>query len=594
MIDVTGRDLNHNGLLDPYEDPSLPLDQRVEDLLARMTLEEKAGMMFLPMAPFGFELPGRETTADLIANSQIRHVNIFGNGSAREVAEWSNRLQSLAAESRLGIPLTIASDPRHGVPKNENIGASMSSGAFSAWPDPIGLGAIGDAKVVERFADIARQEYRAVGIHLALHPMADIATEPRWARNNGTFGEDAELAARLTAAYIRGFQGAALGPESVACMTKHFPGGGPQLDGEDPHFPYGREQVYPGGAFEEHLIPFEAAFAAGTAQIMPYYGMPVGTELEEVGFAFNKQVITGLLRERYEFDGVVCADWGVLTDSVIFGKTLPARAWGVEDMSVGERAAKALEAGVDQFGGESCPQVLVELVRSGRVAEARLDASVRRLLRDKFRLGLFDNPFVDPDAAEALADNAEFREAGDHAQRASMCLLKNGASNDGLRLPLGSGRRLYVENADPGVAGRFGTVVGAPEEADLAILRLGAPFEPRDQYPLEAFFHSGSLAFADDELARILAIMRRVPTVIDIYLERAAVIPEFASESAVLLGSFGASDEALFDVLFGRFRPTGKLPIELPSSMEAVRNQKPDLPCDSENPLFPFGHGLTY
>ena len=131
----------------------------------------------------------------------------------------------------------------------------------------------------------------------------------------GTFGEDAELAARLVAAYIRGFQGESLGPDSVACMTKHFPGGGPQHDGEDPHFPYGREQVYPGGNFDYHLIPFEAALAAGTAQIMPYYGMPVGTALEEVGFGFNRGVITALLRERYGFDGVVCTDWGLLNDT---------------------------------------------------------------------------------------------------------------------------------------------------------------------------------------------------------------------------------------------------------------------------------------
>ncbi|MCC6790605.1 MAG: glycoside hydrolase family 3 C-terminal domain-containing protein, partial [Thermomicrobiales bacterium] len=490
--------------------------------------------------------------------------------------------------SRLGIPLTIASDPRHGFANNP--GAAMTAGAFSAWPEPVGFGAIGDERVVERFADIARREYRAVGIHLALHPMADLATEPRWSRNHGTFGEDPALAGRLTAAYIRGFQGETLGPESVACMTKHFPGGGPQLDGEDPHFPYGREQVYPGGNFAAHLIPFEAAFAAGTAQIMPYYGIPVGLDLEEVGFAFNKQVITGMLRERYGFDGVICTDWGVLNDSLIFGKTLPARAWGVESLSVADRALKALEAGVDQFGGESCPRVIVELVRAGRVPEERLDLSVRRLLRDKFRLGLFDNPFVDPDAAEALAGNAEFRAAGERAQRASICLL----TNENGRLPLAPGLRLYVENVDPAVASRYGSVVPSPGEADLAVLRLAAPFETRDRYPLEDFFHSGSLAFAADALSRILAVMRQVPTVVDIYLERAAVIPEIAAASSALLGSFGASDEALFDLLFGRFSPTGKLPIELPSSMAAVQAQKPDLPFDSANPLYPIGHGLTY
>ena len=187
---------------------------------------------------------------------------------------------------------------------------------------------------MREFGDIARQEYRAVGIHVALHPMADLATEPRWARIMHTFGEDAELAARLVAAYIRGFQGDELGPASVACMTKHFPGGGPQQDGEDPHFPYGKDQVYPGGMFEYHLQTFEAAFDAGTAQIMPYYGRPVGTELEEVGFGFNRDVITGLLRERYGFDGVVCTDWGLH-----HGRAVPGRL-GVGGEELGRRDAQ--------------------------------------------------------------------------------------------------------------------------------------------------------------------------------------------------------------------------------------------------------------
>ncbi len=216
---------------------------------------------------------------------------------------------------------------------------------------------------------------------MALHPQVDLATEPRWARQSATFGEDPDLTSRLGAAYIRGFQGSELGPDSVATMTKHFPGGGPQKDGEDPHFPYGREQVYPGGQFETHLKPFEAAFDAGTSQIMPYYGMPVGTEYEEVGFGFNKSVITGLLRERYGFDGIVCTDWGLISDGEIGGQPFPARAWGVEHLSPRERMRKVLDAGADQFGGESIPDLLIDLVRSGELAEERLDVSARRLLR---------------------------------------------------------------------------------------------------------------------------------------------------------------------------------------------------------------------
>ena len=301
--------------------------------------------------------------------------------------------------------------------------------------------------------------------------MADLATEPRWARIVGTFGEDADLVGRLTAAYIRGFQGETLGPHSVACMLKHFPGGGPQKDGEDPHFAYGREQVYPGDNLEYHLQPFAAALDAGAAQVMPYYGMPVGTPFEEVGFGFNRDVVTGLLRTRFGFDGVVCADWSLLTD--IRGADgevmIDAKAWGVEDLSVPERLAKAIDAGVDQFGGEECTDVLLALVRSGRISEARLDESARRLLRDKFRLGLFDDPFVDPDAAERTVGRADFREAGERAQRRAITLLQN----DGGVLPLRQGARIYVEGVDAEVAAGYGEVVTDPAAAEVAILRRG-------------------------------------------------------------------------------------------------------------------------
>ena len=451
------------------------------------------------------------------------------------------------------------------------------------------MAAIGDETLVQEFADIARQEYLAVGLRSALHPMADLATEPRWARVNGTFGEDNQLAAKLTAAYIRGFQGAELGAESIACMTKHFPGGGPQLDGEDPHFAYGREQVYPGDHFDYHLLPFEAAFEAGTAMIMPYYGMPMDTEHEEVGFAFNKGIISGVLREKYSFDGVVCTDWGPLTDVEIMGSIFPARAWGVEHLSVPERMMKAIDAGIDQFGGEACPEVLVELLRRGRVSEERIDCSVWRLLRDKFRLGLFENRYVDEAAAANIVGNPAFRAAGDLAQRKSIVLLKNEG-----RLPLRGRPKLYIENMKPEVAAKYGEVVAEPSAADVAILRLQTPFEPRNDIFLESFFHAGDLDFKEPEKSRILAITQQVPTIVDIYLDRPAVIPEIVDACAGLVANFGASDAAALDIIFGRFEPSATLPFELPASMDAVRAQKPDVPHDSEDPLFPYGFGLRY
>jgi beta-glucosidase len=578
-----------------FRDATRPIGERVEDLLSQMTVEEKAGLMFHPPISIGpagelnedSQTMTRGGATELVAGRHLNHFNIYWAPEPRIHAEWHNRLQEVAAGTRLGIPVTISSDPRHSFAA---LGASAAAGGFSHWPEPIGLGASADAELVRRFADIARREYRAVGIHVALHPMADLATEPRWARSMHTFGEDAELSSRLIAAYIRGFQGEQLGPRSVACMTKHFPGGGPQRDGEDPHFHYGKDQVYPGGNFEYHLKPFEAAFTAGTAQIMPYYGRPVGIGLEEVGFGFNREVITGILRGRYGFDGVVCSDWGLVTDYDFGGgDTFPAKAWGVEDLSAEERLLKIVEAGCDQLGGEALPEMLVELVRAGHVSEERLDESCRRLLRDKFRLGLFDDPFVDPDEAERICGCAEFRAAGEEGQRRAIVLLRN----DG-RLPLQGRPRLYVDGLSAEAAARYGDVVGAPEGAEVAIAFRNAPYEPRTTGYIESRFHAGDLDFKGEELARLLDLAARVPTILVVHLERPTVMPELAAACAGLLGSFGAADEAILDVVFGRFAPTGKLPFELPSSMDAVRAQLEDVPYDSESPLFPFGFGLSY
>ena len=584
------RDLNDNGVLDPYEDPRLPVEERVDDLIARMTLEEKAALLFhqgLVVPEDGAVGDEPDTISQVATRSLVRelgltHFNIYWGPGPAVLAEWHNRMQEAAESTRLGIPVTISSDPRHGF--GDNPATSMSGDGFSSWPEPIGLAATRDEDLVHEFADVARREYLAVGIRLALHPSADLATEPRWCRASGTFGEDAELAARLVRAYILGLQGDALGPQSVACMVKHFPGGGPQLDGEDPHFNYGREQVYPGGNFAYHLIPFESALAAGVAQVMPYYGLPVGTEYEEVGFGFNRSVITGLLRERYGFDGVVCSDWGLLTDTMIAGKPFPARAWGVEELSTHERAHKVIEAGVDQFGGEASPEVVVDLVRSGRVDEARIEASVRRLLRDKFRLGLFDDPYVDAKAAGEVVGQSDFRERGRRAQTRSIVLIKN----DRATLPLRGVSRIYVEGIDADRLPDDVVAVDRPEDAEVALVRIQAPFEHRDGNLLETLFHAGDLDFEGEELARIVDLIRRVPTIVDIYLDRAAVIPEIADGAAALLADFGASDAVVLDIVFGRAEPSGALPFELPSSMEAVRRQLSDVPYDSSRPALPL------
>lgn len=578
-----------------YRDAALPVEDRVEILLSQMTLEEKAGLFFHTMIvpSQDGELAGPDpmfggpSNEEYVNGLLMSHFNLLGGmPSARLGARWHNRLQEAALKTRLGIPVTISTDPRHAF--SDNPLAALASGAFSQWPDMLGFGALGDEGLMERFGDIARREYTAVGIRVALHPQIDIATDSRWARQLNTFGEDPATVARLGAAYIRGFQGPELGPESVAAMAKHFPGGGPQKDGEDPHFQYGREQVYPGGRFETHLEPFEAAFAAKVSQIMPYYGMPVGTEYEEVGFGFNKSVITGLLRERYGFDGIVCTDWGLISDSEIMGQPFPARAWGVEHLSPRERMIKILDAGADQFGGEAIPDLLVDIVKAGEVSEDRLDVSARRLLREKFVLGLFDRPFVDEDAAERTVGSSEFTAAGEAAQRASVTLL----TNDGI-LPLPKGRKLYVEGIDPETAAAYGTVVATPEEADAAVIRLQAPFEERGTV-FENFFHAGSLDFPDETLAHLAKVAAAVPTVVDVFLDRPAILGPVADTAAALTATYGTGAAALLDVLTGKDRPRGRLPFDVPSSTEAVAASRPDVPFDTKDPRFRFGHGLSY
>ena len=582
-----------------YQDPQAAVEDRVSDLIDRMPLEDKVGLLFHEMvAPGGGEATNHlvklPAAASLVTDLRLSHFNLLGAAHAgRQFAAWHNHVQQVAAQQPLGIPVTISTDPRHHFTDNPLL--SVLAGPFSQWPEPLGLAAIGSEDLVHQFADIARQEYIAVGIRVALHPQIDLATEPRWPRIAQTFGEDADLTSRLASAYVRGFQGDSLGHQSVATMAKHFPGGGPQKDGTDPHFPSGREQVYPGGCWDYHLKPFRAVIKAGTSQIMPYYGMPVGTQHEEVGFSFNRSVITGVLRQELGFDGIVCTDWGLVEDAPEPGPLSAARAWGVEHLDPDERLVKLLEAGVDQFGGECCTDRVIGLVKSGRVTEARLDESVRRLLREKFTLGLFDHRYVDEHRAAIILGRAEFRAAGRRAQQRALTLLTNRISPDGSpTLPLRPGSTVYVEGMTSEEVVRYATVADSPAEADVAVLRLKTPWEPSRRGGLADLFHGGSLEFPQDELDRLLAICKSVPTVIDLYLERPAVLGPLVTEAAAIIANYGIQERALLDVLFGEVSPEGNLPFDLPRSMAAVVASRSDVPYDTEDPLFSFGHGLRY
>jgi len=619
LIRVDGlqfRDLNRNGRLDAYEDWRLPARDRAAALVAALTLEEKAGVMMhgnLPVSADGGRI-------DLAAARPLvleRRVNTFvsrQHGAASTLAADHNRLQALAEETRLAIPVSLSTDPRNHF--QYTVGQSVAAGGFSQWPEPLGLAAAGDPALTRRHADAVRQEYLATGFTQALSPQADLATEPRWPRVFSTFGEDAATAGRHVRAMVEGLQDGAGGlhPGSVAAVVKHWAGYGAAKDGWDSHNPYGQFMSFPGSNFAYHLLPFDGAFAARVASVMPTYSRPDGpvtvdgTTLDPVGGGYSRALLTGLLRGRKGFEGVVLSDWaitndctGPCADGAPDGVTPLAffpqfgTPWGVEQLDKRARFVQAVAAGVDQFGGTEEASYLVDAVRAGELPVARIDASVTRILLQKFQQGLFEHPFVDEARAGTVVGNPVFRAQGLDAQRRSLVLLQN----KGNLLPLaGAGRKVWLHGVDPAVAARYGfTPVATPEQADLAIVRAATPSEMlHPRYIFGLLQHEGTLAFVDgnpdyDAIKRAAA---HVPTVVTVNLERAAILANVVDKAGALLANFGVSDEALLDVLTGKASPQGRLPIELASSMAAVARQRPDLPHDSEAPLFPFGFGLSY
>jgi beta-glucosidase len=539
---------------------------------------------------------GNANPSELIVDRSVRWILVRPNaGEAPDVtAKFHNGLQEMAEASRLGIPLVFSTDPRNGPGR----GAPDAKPAISQWPDQLGLAAARDPELVRQFGQIAAQELRALGIRVLLGPMADTTTEPRWNRIGGTFGEDANLNATLIKAFVEGFQGKQLGPDSVMTVTKHFPGDGPVKDGYDGHNSYGKWTIYPGNNFDYHLIPFKAAFEAGTGGIMGGYFIPVGKDT--VGINFSKAMITNLLREKLGFQGVVVTDW------------LRNMPWGVEKLSEKDRQKAIVLAGVDQIGGDNDPKYILASAKDGGIPMALIDASVRRILRPMFRMGLFENPYVDPDVAKNTVASAKFLEAGLAAQVKSTVLLKN-ANNV---LPVAANRKIYVDGVNRDVAARYGTVVDDPKSADLAIIRVASP---STTYPDGGAFAGGgggrggatpapappvstygvTLAYGNAANWQVLDSIRKLaasgtPTVVVVNMDKPVILTEFIDSVPAVLAAFGASDAALLDVIFGRHSPSGKLPFDLPSDMPSVMAQAADVPFDMDDPLFKFGFGLTY
>ncbi len=556
--------------------------------------------------PNNVEPMGGANPAQLIAERHIRYILVRPNaGETPDItARFHNGLQEMAEASRLGIPIVFSTDPRHGVGRGGPGGAGAGAPAasprptMSQWPDELGLAVARDPEQVRRFGQIAAKELRAIGIHCLLGPMADTITEPRWNRINGTFGEDPNLNATLIKAFVEGFQGKRLGPGSVMTVTKHFPGDGPVKDGYDGHNAYGKWYIYPGNQFDLHLVPFKAALDAGTGGIMTAYGIPVGKDT--VAIAFSKAMVNDLLRRKMGFQGLVVTDWN---------HNMP---WGVEKLSEKDRQKMEVLAGVDQIGGNNDPGVILSSVKDGTIPMPVIDTVARRVLGPAFQLGLFENPYVDPDAANATVASAEFLAAGYAAQQKAVVLLKNA---DDL-LPAAAGKKIYVEGIEKAVAAQDGTVVDDPKGADLAILRVASP---STTYPYGGAFAAGggargaaapsplpplptygiTLAYGNAANFTVLDNIRKIvasgtKTVVIVNMDKPAILTEFIDSVAGVYGAFGPGDAALLDVVFGRAKVTGKLPFDIPSDMPSVMAQAADVPFDIVDPMFKFGFGLAY
>ncbi|GBF74808.1 beta-glucosidase [Paenibacillus sp. 598K] len=551
ILEIDGllfKDLSRDGQLHPYEDWRLPAAERARDLASRMSVEQIAGLMLysphqqVPAAggffagTYGgasYEESGAEAHAltdqqrALLADEQVRHILLTSVSSPQTAARWNNELQRLAESSPLGIPVNISSDPRHGTDASVEYNAG-AGGAISMWPESLGLAATFDPQVARRFGEVASLEYRALGIATALSPQVDIATDPRWSRFVGTFGEDPQLSAAMGQAYIDGFQTTAhaagpdqgWGADSVNAMVKHWPGGGSGEGGRDAHFGYGKYAVYPGDNFEQHLIPFtEGAFKlkGGTGQasaVMPYYTISYGQDRkngENVGNSYSEYLIRDLLRGEYGYDGVVCTDWAITEDEPQRCERLfpGGRSWGVEDgYTVAQRHYKILMAGVDQFGGNSEAGPILEAYRIGAEAHGeavmreRMEQSAARLLMNLFRVGLFENPYLKPEVSEQLVGQPAYMTDGYEAQLKSIVLLKN----RGNVLPLQTRQKVYLPQrytpagedwfdfpypekleypVNPAIVAKSFDLVDTPEEADFALVAIrgadsGTGYDPAE------------------------------------------------------------------------------------------------------------------
>jgi len=689
------KDLNKNGKLDIYEDWRLPVDERAKDLAAKLSVEQIAGLMLysghqsipmMPMGPFGgtynakpFPESGAKSSdlsdqqKKFLTNDNLRHVLITSVESPVVAAQWNNNAQALVEGIGLGIPDNNSSDPRHGSDSYAEFNAG-AGGKISMWPGSLGIAASFDPKLMKQFGEIAATEYRALGISTALSPQIDLGTEPRWSRFDGTMGEDPNLTVDMARAYVDGFQtstGASeiaggWGYKSVNAMVKHWPGGGPEEGGRDGHFGYGEYAVYPGHNLKDHLKPFtEGAFKLEgatkmAAAVMPYYTISFNQDTvnkENVGNSYNKYLITDLLRGKYGYDGVVCTDW-MITKDVQAIDMFSGKCWGVEKMTEAERHFKAIEAGVDQFGGNNEMGPVIEAYKMGvakhdsAFMRKRFEQSAVRLLRNIFRVGLFENPYLDAAETAKTVGNPEFMKAGYDAQLRSVVMLKNQQKT----LPLKKQMKVFIpkkfvpggrnwfgvetpeswkDAINPEVAKKYFTVVEKPEEADFALICIDSPksgvgYSQEDvkkkgngyvpislQYssfkadaaretsiaggsPLETFTnrsYKGKTILASNSndmkaVNETKAKMGGKPVVVVVKISNPMIFAEIEKSASAILIHMGVQDQAIMDILTGASEPSALLPFQMPDEMKTVEEQFEDVPRDMK--CFTDSEGNVY
>ncbi len=662
------KDLNRNGALDPYEDWRKPADERARDLAAQLSIEEIAGLMLYSSHQ---AVPAPELTEaqqKFLADDNLRHVLVTTVASPEVAARWNNNVQAFVEGLGHGIPANNSSDPRNetAVTAEYNAGAG---GQISLWPTPLGLAATFSPELVRTFGDIASKEYRALGIATALSPQIDLATEPRWNRFVGTFGEDPDLDVDLARAYVDGFQTTVgtsdgWGAESVNAMVKHWPSGGPEEGGRDAHFNYGKYAVYPGGHFADHLRAFvEGAFrldgkTGSATAVMPYYTISTSIDPsgKNAGNSYSEYIIGTLLRDQYGFDGVVCTDWGITHDNAAI-ESFDGKCWGMEALSVPERHFAVIQAGVDQFGGNNDKGPILEAYRmwcdafGEESARTRFEQSAVRLLMNIFRTGLFENPYVDPEAATALVGNPVFMQQGYEAQLQSVVLLKN---HDNV-LPLQK-KKVYVPKRHyPAFAGRFGIFgahpdywdypvdrklveqyyewVDTPAEADFALVMIQEPYsgtgydvkdrakggngyvpislqylpytatyaraeslgggDPKENFTNRSYRGKTVMTDNVDDLNTVIATRKAMgdkPVVVIISATRPFVPAEFEPFADAILTTFGVQHQAVLDLVSGAAEPSGLLPMQLPADMRTVEEQYEDTPHDMRCHVDTDGH----